>query len=521
MRNTSKKSCAVVAHKSLIFLSAIISMLSLSATIARADLEWSGMYRVEGDAIGNPQLDNRVAKDKNYGVQTLILRPKFVAADGIYIYSQFNILNSGVGGNNLGAVFGDGVGANNGVPGTGIGNSSAISEYQRSEVFSVTELYMKMEQEFGDLIVGRVPLNFGLGMSYSDGSGLFDHYVDTRDAVAYKVNIGNLFIMPMFAKVYGGDLGNIYNNPVNSDLSGADGIEEWDLQAEYDDPDSNTSIGLFYQNRMASPAGNDTPEYPVSISAQPNTVQPDRMDIKNVNVFYKKKSKNYSAGFEAGLQSGNFGVDNVDGNNVKLGGFGAVVEYSYTPQTSKWGFGVKAGLATGGDPRTDTQYEGFIFNQNYDVALLLFNQPLGQADLLHTSLIGRRDAVGNSGSGPSSDPSVDDDPDTEAISNVYYLSPSITRIFSDRWSGTATLTGAWLDNSTVTEGNPTTNSLSYYNTSSDLGYELDITANYQVSKSIMWQNEVGVLLPGQAWTVGGQFKADMSYGLLSRAAVSF
>ena len=89
------------------------------------------------------------------------------------------------------------------------------------------------------------------------------------------------------------------------------------------------------------------------------------------------------------------------------------------------------------------------------------------------------------------------------------------------WSGTATLTGAWLDNSTVTEGNPTTNSLSYYNTSSDLGYELDITANYQVSKSIMWQNEVGVLLPGQAWTVGGQFKADMSYGLLSRAAVSF
>ena len=491
---------------SIIFV--IISATAI-AEVARADIEWHGMYRIEGYSINDPELDTAVAKNKDYGVQTLILRPEFVAADGFYIFSQFNIMNSDSGGNNLGAIFGDGVGSNNGQPGTGTSNSSAISTYEKSEEFVVTEFYLEMKQAFGELFAGRMPINFGLGMSYSDGDGLFDHYIDTRDMVAYKVHVGNIYVMPMFGKVAQGGY-----------LASSAEIEEWDLEAQYNNPDSNSKIGIFYQNRTGSPAGVDTPQYAVSTTAQPATVQPDRMNIKNISVYFKKTEKNYNVGFEACQQSGNFGVDNSAGTNVKLGGFGAVVQYNYEPTATPWGFGLKSGYATGNDPKTDSEYDGFFFNRNYHVAMLLFNQPLGQADILHTALYGRQDVLGNQGSGPSSTPSTAYDADTEALSNVYFLSPSVSRRFGERWRGIATLTGAWLNNTTVVLGNPAT-SLNYYNVKSDLGYELDLTADYKISKNIMWQNELGVMLPGQAWTVGGQFKADMAYGLLSRAAVSF
>ncbi len=500
-----------VKLKSLVRFFAVVFVIVGASAISKAayaGIEWHGLYRVEGYAINDPELDTSVARGKDYGVQTLILRPEFVAADGVYIFSQFNVMNSNAGGNNLGAVFGDGVGANGSQPGTGTSNSSAISTYEKSEDFVVTEFYLELKQEFGELFAGRMPINFGLGMSYSDGDGLFDHYVDTRDMVAYKIHIGNFYVMPMFGKV------------ADTDFSGADGVNEWDLEAQYNNPDSNSQIGIFYQNRMASPAGNDTPQYAVSTTAQPNTVQADRLDIKNISVFFKKTEKNYNVGFEACQQSGNFGVDNSAGANVKLGGFGAVLQYNYAPTTSLWGFGLKSGYATGNDPKTDNEYDGFFFNRNYHVAMLLFSQPLGRADLLHTALYGRQDALGNQGSGPSNTPSTEDSADTEALSNAYFVSPSVSRKFGERWKGIATLTGAWLNNTTVVDGTPGT-SLNYYTVNSDLGYEVDLTADYQISKNIMWQNEVGVMLPGKAWTVDGQFKNSMTYGLLSRAAVSF
>ncbi len=467
------------------------------------DIEWSGLYRIEGVTFNNNVLDSALSKRKEYAVHDLILRPKIVAADGLYINAQLNIFNN-QGYNQLGAYLGDGPGSTNGNPASGVNDSSAQSANERSVQLLVSQFYLTLMQENGMLIVGRVPMQFGLGISYNAGQGLFDHFADTRDAVGYKIQMGNFFIMPMWSKVREGG------------LSSGDDVTEIDAQLQYDNLENGTSIGVLYSSRSASPAGNDTPVGPISgyDSAATNN---DQMSTKNFNVFFKKEADAYKVGFEIGMQGGNTGVDNAAGTNVKLSGFAAALEYEYGSKESHWSYGFKSGYVTGDDPKTHDQYEGFIFSRNYDVGMMLFNHQMGQADILHTALLGRTDRpVSNPGA-----TTVESQPDIEAISNVYYFAPSATYRWNDHWSLVSTVVTGFLDNNTVYL--PGTSE--YAATGKNLGYEVDVSLHYKISEKIMWLNELGYFAPGNAWAVNSQtgsaFSTDSAIGFQTRAAVSF
>jgi hypothetical protein len=470
------------------------------------DIEWSGEYRIEGVSIYNPMLDTSVpgGVSKSYAVHNLILRPKIVAADGLYLNAQLNVFNN-QGYNQLGAYLGDGPGSTNGNPSTSINDSSAQTSNERSVQLLVSQYYLTWMQENGMLIAGRIPMNFGLGMSYNSGQGLFDHFADTRDAVAYKIQMGNFSLTPMWTKV------------AQDQLSGGTDVTEYDIQLQYDNLDKGTSIGVMFANRIASPAANDTPAGPICGYDPNGCTGHDSMNTKNFNVFYKKEADDYKVGFELGMQGGNTGVDSSDGTNVNLSGFAVALEYESMPHGSKWGWGAKAGLATGENVNNHDQYSGFIFSRNYDVGMIMFNHEIGQADVLHTALIGRQDASPNQNITTST---VQTTPDTEAISNAYYLAPSLKYRWNDHWSLVGTLVTGFLDNNTVYI-NTTPASASFYKTGNSLGYELDLSLAYHFTDKILWVNEFGYLLPGDAWAVDGQFATDNVFGLTTRAAVSF
>lgn len=120
----------------------------LSTTVFAGDLEWSGVYRAEGVQLMGAQLDSSVNKSKTYGVHTLILRPKIVAADGLYINGQLNIFNSNSAtqpeiGNQLGAYFGNGIGV--ATPSSGA-DSNTLSENQASEEIRVSQLIIELSE---------------------------------------------------------------------------------------------------------------------------------------------------------------------------------------------------------------------------------------------------------------------------------------------------------------------------------------------------------------------------------------
>lgn len=485
---------SILKFHATIFSGCLIMISSLFSTAVFAgDLEWSGVYRAEGVQLMGAQLDGSVNKSKTYGVHTLILRPKIVAADGLYINGQLNIFNSNTAaqpeiGNQLGAYFGNGIGV---APPTNSGaDSNTLSENQASEEIRVSQFYLTFAQEYGSLIVGRTPVQFGLGISHNAGRDIFDHYSDTRDLVGYKISMGNFYFFPMYAKISEGG------------LAGYDDVNELNFHLQYENPESDSSMGVFYQNRTSSAAGNDTP--PNSIGA-PGAAFNGGYGAKNFNIFFKKDTPDYNVGIEVAQQGGSAGS-----GAPKFTGFAVALEYEYHPKESNKAYGIKTGYATGDNPKTTDEYEGFIFDRNYDVAMFLFNHGLGQADLLHTSAIGRSATTST------------ERPDVEAISNVTYFSPYFKHKWSDRWSLVGALTTGILDDASY-DRTPATPGSDVPSVDANLGYELDLSLVFNVSEKIVWSNQFGYFEPGDAWAGGDtdNFGTKSLYGFITKAAVSF
>ncbi len=483
--------------KSVIFITLSFLTTLLFLKSAHADIEWSGVYRIEGNFIKNPELGGR-DRELSYGQHHLILRPKIIAGDGLTIYGQFNLLNDATNYPNsqMGQIWGAGVRGEAGDSSatTSAADSNVLSRTQAADTLQVTQLYLTFSQEYGQLIVGRAPLQFGLGMTHNAGRGLFDHWYDTRDLVGYKFIVGNLWFLPMYGK------------PSESFINRNDDVSDYMIQMQYENPDTDIELGIFYQVRKGSNQASDGPTPantdPVgSVLGGPSSTNSGRIDGKQVSLYALKDSETLRLGVEATFQSGESGVVTSSGDNVTWNGFGVAGEAEYRPG-GKWKWGVKAGSASGDDPATGGKFEGFIFNRNYDVAMLMFNRPLGQDDFLRTRLVtgAVRDNDGNIQRA-----------DVEAISNVLYFAPSVKYSLGQRWS---------IENSIIT-GFLSDQPLNGKSVANDLGYEWDIALTFSPRKGVSWVNQAAMLFPGDAWSGESQYDSSFAFGLTTKAAISF
>lgn len=469
----SKKAFHFASIHSLISILAITFSLSAQAFVG--DVEWTGFYRIEGNTINNPLLTKESTSRKEYGVHHLVLSPRIVAADGAYINTKFNVFNSQRGGNQLGSIWGD----------ADTSNSTTLSRSQAHQSFRLSQFYVTYVQQFGAAIVGRAPVHFGLGMTHNAGNGVFDHYSDTRDLVGYKFVMGNLFILPMYAKVNEGA------------LTAYDDVTEILIHAQYENPETDVEMGFFYQNRKAKSGGVDLDP---TLYGGAGASLGGNLNIKSYSFYYLKDTTRMRAGVEVTNQSGDLGVRNSDNQSVSLSATGIAGEFEYRPDASKWSYGFKTGWATGNDVSKTNEFEGFFFSQNYDVAFLLFNHALGQGDFLNTSALGRTNE------------SYREDPDIETISNVIFVAPHINYQWRRDWSIRSVFATGQL-NSTKRPTGP--------DTGKGLGYEIDLSLVFTPNERIVWENTFGYFAPGKAFEGGGVFQTSSSYGFLSRAAISF
>jgi len=282
------------------------------------------------------------------------------------------------------------------------------------------------------------------------------------------------------------------------------------VQFQYENPDTGLEMGIFYQGRSSTTAGNDSPQKTAGTPADDYIVggtgaTKSKVSTRNVSLYSLKDTKTMRFGVEASWQEGNYGIATSSGKEVEFTGYGIALELEYRPQASKFKFGIKSGYASGDDPSTDDKYEGFIFDRNYDVAFLMFNHPLGQKNLLRTQNIGTEDT--------SSSTFTHQTPDVEAISNAIYFSPYINYAWSDRWSLDTRLTTGILQVDPIANGN----------VDKSLGYELDLSFNYKPNNRVTWINELGLVFPGSAFKAGdvNNFETGTSYGLMTKAAISF
>lgn len=469
-----------------VFLIGFLPMLLFPFSVQAADFEWTGTYRIEGLFIKDSEASSSVGNEKDYGLHHLILRPKVVAGDGMTIYSQFHIFNNSTHPDSqMGQFFGNG--PQTATPAADADSSNSLSDHGQSESLKVSQLYLSLAQEYGQLVAGRVPLQFGLGATHSAGNGLFDHWFDSRDVVGYKFIVGNLYFLPMLGKKHEGNLNQ--NDDVSSYL----------FHLQYDNYETDLSLGVFYElnnaNDQAKLGPNGTRAFPGSSGGTAGA-----LSEKLLSLFALKDTDEFRAGIEASFQSGNVGLKTSGGQEITFDGFGVSGEFEYRPTGSLWKYGVLAGYVSGDDPNSSNTYEGYVLDRNYDVAFLLFNHPLGQADFLGTSGFGGGGSTsGNSGA------------DVEAISNVMYLAPYSHYKWSDQWAIGAKVATGWLAQDPI----------SGQSVSKDLGYELDLSLEYSPRKGVQWVNEFGYLFTGDAFSAGGLYNSSDVFGVSTKAAISF
>lgn len=476
-----------------------ILLALLVSTSARAvDLTWGGLYRAEATSVLNSGLDEGDGYDKSYLLHHLILDPKIVAADGLTLYGRVDIFNNRHYNNSqMGEFFG-------GAPATGsfsgTSGTAVNSENQKSEWVQIRYFYLKWATEYGALFVGRTPIHFGLGITHNAGNGDFDHYYDSKDLLGYKFIAGNLSFMPMYGKVK------------ENDLQFEDDINDYMFQFQYENPDTDLNLGLFYQARVATKNANDAPSGEYSYGGTGATGPDGSYEVKTLNLFVSRALGHFKFGFESSFQNGKTGIKDSAGREVNIDGYGIATEFAWMPP-GRWSFDLRTGIATGDDPNTTDKYEGFLFDRNYDVGMLLFNHVLGGMDERGAvppysnrayDVLGTKD-FRNGGKSAA---------DVEYLTNAVYLAPGAKWQVSDAWNINTHVVWAQLQRG---QRRPSADDIS-----NSLGVEWDIGLNYKPHERLNLEIGSALFWPGDAFR-GGTLNLpwEFAYGLQTKAAVRF
>ncbi|PWU21721.1 MAG: hypothetical protein C5B49_02090 [Bdellovibrio sp.] len=476
-------------------LAALLAARSASAMT----IDWSGTYRIEGIDVLSTTLSDNPGAGKMYILNGLILNPKIIAMDGVNIVSSIAVLgNPKYPGSQTGQPFGLG----NSTPGSATPNvPNVVSRNQGPSSPEVRQLYLNVNHEYGSLLVGRAPVQFGLGITYNAGAGAFDHWGDVHDLLAYKFLIGNLSLMPIIGK------------PYSYAISPGRDIVDVMLQIEYNNPETESLIGLMFSQRTASLAANDGDYFIKGVDGStPGPSKTGGWNGKSYNLEIGRGWESFKFKFEAGFQDTSTGLTPAGSSDeIKANGYGLAVEMNFPRSDSKWEWSVKTGVASGDNPST-ANFEGFGFHRNYDVAFLMFNHPMGQYDLFRSSFQ-RQMKTGCTAPATSACYYPNEESlDEETIANAFYFAPTVNYQFSDHWSWRNTFATAQLQ----------TNPSATDSVARDVGYEWDTALIYKPHERIQWVNEVGFFLPGGAFKNGSaNFDTKFNYGIQSKASISF
>lgn len=479
-------------------MKAVLSLMTslFLANVAFADVTWKGLYRVEGNYFKSLGFENNTGKD--YILHHLRLTPKVVLLDGFELHGMVDVFNHGnysVAGSQAGQAFGGGFSPPAGAF-FGSDGSAALTDNQINKVrdANLTELYLKFSHTAGELIVGRAPLHFGLGINLNSGRGDFDHWFDNRDMIAYKVYMGSLTIEPFAARITDG---------FNTD---GDAASEFGAMLKFSKPENGLEMGAMYVSRHT-----------------PGTINQDQLSTSGAaatqryGVFIERQEPGTALRYamEVGMNGGRLGY-NASGNPISYEGFGAVFEVDYETPLRGLSVGLQTGYASGQDGSKSNGFSSFAFDRNYDLGLLLFNHPVGNPDLdlFGTTPYGKQGPYYGSGGYQ-----VSNSIDTESISNAIFAAPYVAYQMGTRWGLKSKWVWAQLDKDIV-------NSVLYSTTNpalevnKSLGFEWDISLIFRPFDRILWETTIAALFPGEAFEGGSQnYSTKTIFGGVSRVSI--
>ncbi|MEK7692536.1 MAG: hypothetical protein AAB425_16105 [Bdellovibrionota bacterium] len=509
----------VQSTSSFKILSLFVLLTSLQSAPALAlQLDWSGQYRTEVNwilnyAMGNTNDGGEALPDpaRQYaggysvfpaGSKTAIMQPHFmrlkprvVVNDNIYIKSEWWIGSPTTG------VFG------NGLP-YSMDGRQFYSTQSRGALITAQRFWAEYLSDIGTVQVGRMPLNWGYGLYWSAGDGLWDRYESTGDSIRLVSKFGSFTVIPSYSRMSAGNALGGNCTIVGAGCiagTGTGGVSDYALGLKYQNVDEDLEAGVQFVKRLAGGA-----QDPGGAMFGAEAGIPAGMNFNVWDIYGKKKIWKITFGGEAPITSGEIG-------GMKYSTFALATEAKWDVLDSL-DLKLKLGHAPGQASGTSNRFTAFYFNPNYRLGLIMFNYAL------------RNFAGPNTLNNSTADPAIVRSPYDNPIVNSQYMNfAGSFRMgkwaFNSNWlfakavqhaSAGQTFYNYW-DHKTYTNG-------AGKDQGTFLGWETDLGVTYKWDDAFLFGFDGGVFLPGSFYQfsntpVDNKTSAVWTLGL--KAGVSF
>lgn len=455
----------------------LLPLLAASSSAQAGELIWDGHYRARGEMFDSLSLSdvNPNAEGAQWSMDhRLRLQPGWLISDRVSIHSQFDVLGwtrwgdspvtsiDPATGEAVPSVFADSVEP----PTTSDGGATLAN-------FRATRAWGEVKFEYGLLSFGRMPFHWGTGMVFNAGNRTIDEFGDTTDRIQWTSKIGDIFLMggfenrveglPAAGDDYRAILGSIMYNTEKAQL-GILGTYRWQ---------NNDDDGAAIEPQKFS-----TGIFDVAGQAE---VGPAEIEGE----------------FAAVLGGGDL---DTGANGLRLSQFGGHLGVGFSPDKVR--LGLRTGFATGDADTTDTQYKTFTYDPDFNLSLMLFEEPLPtlEATVPSEANDGRTTQAARTG---------------QAISNALWIRPRVGYQLLDELS----VDLAWLLAQQAKAEDTATTGKGY-------GSEINLDLTYEPFPHFSVRGTGAVMLPGKYFneytddTWGGDFNQP-AFGARLIGAVEF
>jgi hypothetical protein len=344
-------------------LRTLILVAIASAPAHAGEAQFEGFYRARGRAFSSLSVapDQPGAEGPTGWVQHRFwLQHRFVVNDKVAVYSEIRALD--------GTAWGQAPAGEpnplfwNGVPGAQEPTRalpSAFSDDLRAPGvaafdglpravpdISIWRVWAEVHGETGTWRFGRMPIHWGLGIWQNDGLGLNADYGDSADRVQWERAFGDVFLRAS-GEI---DTFGLADPDVRDTVSGNASVGWRGERVE---------IGLNTQARRALPRTGPGAIGSFSLGTASAALQAEVGSLR--------------IGAELVARVGQGALDEAN-SDVTVQAFGGVVTAELS--LDKLVVGVEGGFATGDRDPTDSKITTFAFDRDYNVALLMFEQPM-------------------------------------------------------------------------------------------------------------------------------------------------
>ncbi|MBN2798505.1 MAG: hypothetical protein JXX28_05095 [Deltaproteobacteria bacterium] len=331
------------------FLVPLLGLLATSQALA-VEVDFEGYTRARARLFDDLSLDRSLANAEGttaYVQHRLWLKPRFLINDHLAVFTEFRGLDGVMWGENPSAgwdpvsgtaydpMFSDDL-----APPLSAGTSSEVAWDAAGSLsgFALWRAWGEVDTDYGRFAFGRMPLHWGMGIWQNDGQGLTSEYGDTVDRLQWQKVIDDVWVQ---LAVDVNDAGQPYRRD-----------DTWSANAAVGYRAEKLKVGLNTQLRRGSDPGFTL------------FTGDGALDLTAGNLRVQAEVLGQTGGGD--LSTG--------ANGVQLSAYGSALDVGL--HSPSLGLGLAAGFASGDRDDTDENMHTFRFDPDYDVGVILFEQPM-------------------------------------------------------------------------------------------------------------------------------------------------